>query len=133
MSKLSSTILIAEDDERTRQALIRALQAAGYTVIAATDGQAAMDYFEAEGNIALVVLDVMMPRLTGFQVCQAIRAVSDVPIIIATVLGSASDRVTGLEMGANDYIVKPFSTKELRASQKNRSPVTVRLWMKTSG
>lgn len=115
MSKLSSTILIAEDDERTRQALVQALQAAGYTVIAATDGQAAMDYFEAEADIALVVLDVMMPRLTGFQVCQAIRAVSDVPIIIATVLGSALDRVTGLEMGANDYIVKPFSTKELIA------------------
>ena len=115
MSKSSSTILIAEDDARTRQALTHSLQRAGYTVIAAADGQEALDQFETADHIDLVVLDVLMPRLDGFQVCQALRKKSDVPIIMATVLGSSADRIVGLEMGANDYIVKPFSTKELIA------------------
>ncbi|MFK8182494.1 MAG: response regulator [Phormidesmis sp.] len=115
MSKSSSTILIAEDDPRTRQALTNSLQKAGYTVVTAADGQEALDKFEAAVKIDLVILDVLMPRLDGFQVCQALRETSDVPIIIATVLGSSADRIIGLEMGANDYIVKPFSTKELIA------------------
>jgi two-component system, OmpR family, response regulator RpaB len=116
VSKSSYTLLIAEDDERTREALSSSLRAAGYTVIVAADGQAALDEFEAASDqIDLVILDVLMPRLSGFEVCQALRAKSDVPIVIATVLSSAADRITGLEMGANDYIVKPFSTKELIA------------------
>lgn len=116
MSKTSYTILIAEDDQRTRTALTNSLRSAGYNVIAVSDGEAALQNFHtAAGTIDLVVLDVRMPKLDGFQVCQALRKISDVPIIIATVLGSSSDRVTGLEMGANDYIVKPFSTKELIA------------------
>lgn len=115
MSKSSSTILIAEDDSRTRQALLNSLQRAGYIVIAAADGQEALDKFEAAQTVDLVVLDVLMPRLDGFQVCQTLRETSDVPIIMATVLGSSADRIVGLEMGANDYIVKPFSTKELIA------------------
>ena len=116
MSKSSFLILIAEDDSRTRQALINSISAAGYKVIAAADGQAALDSFNAAaGAIDLVILDVLMPRVNGWQVCQIIRETSDVPIIIATVLGSSTDRITGVEMGANDYIVKPFSTKELIA------------------
>ncbi|MEL6350400.1 MAG: response regulator [Cyanobacteria bacterium J06627_28] len=126
MSKSSYTILIAEDDARTRTALTHSLKAAGYQVIAAADGQAALDSFHAAADtIDFVVLDVLMPRLDGYQVCQALRELSDVPIIMATVLGSSSDRVTGLEMGANDYIVKPFSTKELIARIRSilrRSP-----------
>jgi len=116
VSNSSYTILIAEDDTRTRLALTNNLKTAGYQVLAAADGQAALDTFLSTTKaIDLVVLDVLMPRLNGFQVCQALREVSDVPIIMATVLGSSSDRITGLEMGANDYIVKPFSTKELIA------------------
>ena len=116
MSKSSYTILIAEDDSRTRQALSKSLSSAGYNTITAVDGQEALDKFRsANGQIDLVVLDVLMPRLDGFQVCQALRKTSDVPIIMATVLGSSADRVIGLEMGANDYIVKPFATKELIA------------------
>ncbi len=116
MSKPSFRILIAEDDERTRRALTKSLELSGYLVIAAADGRAALDLFHATSDgIDLVVLDVLMPHLDGFQVCQAIRQTSDVPIIMATVLGSATDRVIGLEMGANDYIVKPFATKELIA------------------
>lgn len=126
MSKSSYTILIAEDDHRTRTALTNSLRSAGYQVITAVDGQAALDSFrEASDAIDLVVLDVLMPKLDGFQVCQALREISDVPIIIATVLGSSSDRITGLEIGANDYIVKPFSTKELIARIRSilrRSP-----------
>ena len=120
MSKSSFSILIADDDDRTRQALVNSLKAAGYTVIAAADGQAALDSFHAAAStIDLVILDVLMPRLSGLQVCQMIRETSDVPIIIATVLGSSADRITGLEMGANDYIVKPFSTKELIARMRS--------------
>ena len=115
MSKSSSIILIAEDDPRTRQALVNSLEKAGYTVIAAADGQEALEKFEALETVDLIVLDVLMPRLDGFQVCQILRETSDVPIIMATVLGSSADRIVGLEMGANDYIVKPFSTKELIA------------------
>ncbi|MEM8501927.1 MAG: response regulator [Cyanobacteria bacterium P01_D01_bin.1] len=116
MSKSSHTILIAEDDQRTRAALTHSLKASGYQVIVAADGQEALNCFQTSAeSIDLVVLDILMPKLDGFQVCQALRAVSDVPIIMATVLGSSSDRVTGLELGANDYIVKPFSTKELIA------------------
>lgn len=116
MSNSSHTILIAEDDTRTRLALTNSLKSAGYQVLSTSDGQEALDTFLATARtIDLVVLDVLMPKLDGFQVCQALRKISDVPIIIATVLGSSSDRVTGLEMGANDYIVKPFATKELIA------------------
>ena len=96
--------------------LTESLELSGYLVIAAADGQAALNMFQAApDSIDLVILDVLMPRLDGFQVCEAIRKTSDVPIIMATVLGSATDRVTGLEMGANDYMVKPFATKELIA------------------
>jgi len=115
VSKSSSTILIAEDDARTRKALVKSLEKAGYTVIAAADGQEALEKFEAADRIDLIILDVLMPRIDGFQVCQTLRETSDVPIIMATVLGSSADRIIGLEMGANDYIVKPFSTKELIA------------------
>lgn len=119
MSKLPAVILIAEDDNRTREALVNSLGHAGYQVIAAADGEEALALFQSAGRIDLVVLDVLMPRLDGFQVCQAIRAASDVPIIMATILGSPADRITGLEMGANDYLVKPFATKELLARIRN--------------
>ncbi len=125
MSKSSFTILVAEDDDRSRQALVNSLRAVGYEVLVAADGQQAIDLFHAAESVDLVILDVLMPRLDGFQVCKALREQSDVPIIMATVLGSAADRVTGLEMGANDYIVKPFSTKELIARIRSilrRSP-----------
>ena len=109
MSNPSYTILVAEDDSRTRKALAHSLEAAGYKVIIAIDGQEALDQFQATEKIDLVVLDVMMPRLDGFQVCQILRETSDIPIIMATVLGNSADRIVGLEMGATDYIVKPFS------------------------
>lgn len=114
MNKLSSVILVAENDARTRHAIVKSLRAASYEVIAATNGQEALHRFQAAA-VDLVVLDSLLSQLDGFQLCQLLREISDVPIIIATILGSSADRVTGLEMGANDYIVKPFSTQELIA------------------
>ncbi|MEO1591503.1 MAG: response regulator [Cyanobacteria bacterium J06632_22] len=122
-------ILIAEDDERSRAALRQHLQTAGYQVVEAADGEAALLQFE-RFPVDLIILDVLMPKMTGLEVCQWIRQQSDVPIIIVTVLGSADDRVAGLEMGANDYMVKPFSGRELvarirailRRTQRHHSP-----------
>ncbi|MBE9078999.1 response regulator [Romeria aff. gracilis LEGE 07310] len=115
MSQSRAVILIAEDDDRVRDTLERSLAAAGFAVITAADGQEALKRFQQAEIVDLIILDILMPRLDGFQVCQLLRQVSDVPIIMATVLNSASDRVTGLELGANDYVVKPYSTKELIA------------------
>ena len=80
----------------------------------AADGEEALEIFRtAEPD--LVVLDVMMPKLDGYGVCQELRKESDVPIIMLTALGDVADRITGLELGADDYVVKPFSPKELEA------------------
>ncbi|MEL6764981.1 MAG: response regulator [Cyanobacteria bacterium J06607_6] len=114
MGKQETVILVAEDDNQSRAALGRHLRAAGYRVVEAEDGETALFQFE-RFDFDLVILDVLMPKLTGLEVCQHIRQQSDVPIIIVTVLGSADDRVSGLEMGANDYMVKPFSGRELVA------------------
>ncbi|MEA5466603.1 response regulator [Leptothoe sp. PORK10 BA2] len=114
MDKDKAVILIAEDEVHIRNALRRNLINAGYEVILAADGEETMAQFRAY-DVDLVVLDVLMPKLDGLQVCQLIRQESDVPIVMATVLGSPSDRVAGLDLGATDYIVKPFSSRELIA------------------
>lgn len=114
MGKFQAVILIAEDEVHIRKALQRNLINAGFDVLLAADGEETMAQFRA-CTVDLVVLDVLMPKLDGLQVCQLIRQESDVPIIMATVLGSPADRVTGLDLGANDYIVKPFSSRELIA------------------
>ena len=86
----------------------------GYDVVTAGDGEEALDTFR-KAIPDLVVLDVMMPKLDGYGVCQELRKESDVPIIMLTALGDVADRITGLELGADDYVVKPFSPKELEA------------------
>ena len=86
----------------------------GYDVFTAADGEEALDVFQhADPN--MIILDVMMPKLDGYAVCQALRAQSDVPIIMLTALSAVKDRVDGLELGADDYMIKPFSLKELEA------------------
>ncbi|MEM6254199.1 MAG: response regulator [Cyanobacteria bacterium P01_D01_bin.156] len=112
--KRKSIILIVEDEVHIRNALQRHLTRAGYDVLLAADGEDAIAQFRAY-DIDLVVLDILIPKLDGLEVCQRIREESDVPIIIATVLGSTADRVAGLDLGATDYIVKPFSSRELVA------------------
>ncbi|EDZ93134.1 MAG: response regulator [Limnospira sp. PMC 1291.21] len=107
-------ILIADDESAIRRILTTRLSMVGYSVVAAADGLQAIEMFDRESP-DLVVLDVMMPRLNGYGVCQKIRAISDIPIIMLTALGDVADRITGLELGADDYLTKPFSPKELEA------------------
>jgi two-component system response regulator RegX3 len=106
-------ILIVEDDEATRYALSRALAAEGFAVDTAGDGESGLAAARAESGYDVVVLDWSLPKLSGLDVCRIVRAESPVPIIMLTARETEVDRVVGLEMGADDYVVKPFSTKEL--------------------
>nr|YP_010330100.1 regulatory component of sensory transduction system [Porphyridium aerugineum]P28835.1 RecName: Full=Probable transcriptional regulator ycf27; AltName: Full=OmpR-like protein [Porphyridium aerugineum]UNJ17816.1 regulatory component of sensory transduction system [Porphyridium aerugineum]CAA44464.1 regulatory protein [Porphyridium aerugineum] len=107
-------ILVIDDEASIRRILETRLSIIGYDVISAADGEEALSIFKRE-HPNLVVLDLMMPKLDGYGVCQELRKESDVPIIMLTALSDVSDRITGLELGADDYIVKPFSPKELEA------------------
>lgn len=107
-------ILVVDDDPSTLNVLEKRLAMQGFAVTTATNGIEALERFRSADPDA-VVLDVMMPELDGFAVLERIRAVSGVPVILLTALGELSDRVTGLELGADDYMVKPFSPKELEA------------------
>ena len=107
-------ILLADDESSIRRILETRLKMAGYDVYTAQDGEEAVAAFN-KYNPDLVVLDVMMPKMDGYGVTREIRRSSDVPIIILTALGDVSERITGLELGADDYVIKPFSPKELEA------------------
>ena len=107
-------VLVVDDEASIRRILDTRLSMIGYVVITASDGEEALSLFWTE-NPNLVILDVMMPKLDGYGVCQEIRKTSDVPIIMLTALGDVADRITGLELGADDYVIKPFSPKELEA------------------
>ncbi len=110
----SIKILVVDDESAIRRILNTRLSMVGYKVAIAANGEEALAQFEAEAP-DLVVLDVMMPKLDGYAVCRALREQSDVPIIMLTALGDIADRITGLKMGADDYLCKPFSPKELEA------------------
>ena len=107
-------VLVVDDEASIRRILDTRLSMIGYSVITASDGEEALSLFRKE-TPNLVILDVMMPKLDGYGVCQEIRKTSDVPIIMLTALGDVADRITGLELGADDYVIKPFSPKELEA------------------
>lgn len=107
-------ILIVDDEPRYLRLLEANLRTEGYEVATAQDGVQALDVFSSQ-PIDLMLLDVMMPRMDGFAVCERIREYSDVPIIILTAKGEEQDRVRGLDLGADDYLVKPFSATELLA------------------
>jgi DNA-binding response OmpR family regulator len=111
---MSKRILIVDDEPRYLRLLEANLKTEGYTVVTAADGLQAIDAFAAQ-PVDLVLLDVMMPRLDGFGTCQRIREFSNVPIIMLTAKGEEQDRVKGLDLGADDYLVKPFSATELLA------------------
>ncbi|MEC7653024.1 MAG: response regulator, partial [Cyanobacteriota bacterium] len=108
------TILVVDDEASIRRILETRLSMIGYNVVTACDGTEALELFPT-CTPDLVVLDVMMPKLDGYGVCQELRKESDVPIVMLTALGDVADRITGLELGADDYVVKPFSPKELEA------------------
>jgi two-component system, OmpR family, response regulator RpaB len=105
-------ILIVDDEAMIRRILSTRLTMVGYDVALAADGVEALEVFKREPP-DLIVLDVMMPKLNGLEVCEDLRKVSDVPIIMLTALGDVADRIAGLQMGADDYLPKPFSPKEL--------------------
>jgi len=110
-------ILLVDDEESLQKLLSYPLRSDGYEVVAAADGQEALDRFD-EGQFDLVVLDVMLPRVDGFDVCRKLRARSAVPIIMLTAKAEEFDKVLGLELGADDYITKPFSMREFRSRVK---------------
>lgn len=107
-------ILIVDDEPRYLRLLEANLRTEGYEVLTAIDGLQAIETFSAT-PVDLILMDVMMPKLDGFSACQRIREFSNVPIIILTAKGEEQDRVRGLDLGADDYLVKPFSATELLA------------------
>ncbi len=107
-------ILVVDDEAAIRRMLTLRLSMVGYQVVTAADGEAALDLFDREMP-DLVVLDIMMPKLDGFGVCRQLREISEVPIVMLSALGDISNRIAGLDLGADDYLAKPFSPKELEA------------------
>src|SRR5215208_1509259 len=110
----SSTILLVDDEESIRKVLTFPLERDGFTVIQAADGEEALERFDEQAP-DLVVLDIMLPKLDGLEVCKRLRATSSVPIIMLTARDDELDKVIGLELGADDYITKPFSIREFRS------------------
>jgi DNA-binding response OmpR family regulator len=110
----ASTILLVDDEDSIQTLLTYPLERDGYRVVQARDGEEALVKFAQVGP-ELVVLDVMLPRLDGLEVCKRLRAQSTVPIIMLTARGEELDKVLGLELGADDYITKPFSIREFRS------------------
>ena len=111
---MARTILVVEDETTLRETLAEALEAEGFQVVQAGDGRAALARFRAD-RPDLVILDLMLPELSGIEVCRIIRAESGVPIVMLTAKDSELDKVVGLELGADDYVTKPFSLRELSA------------------
>ena len=107
-------VLVVEDEEALVASIRFALESEGYEVVTATDGVAGLAAVN-DTNPALVLLDLMLPGMSGVDICRQIRQTSDVPIMMLTAKDSEADKVLGLEMGADDYITKPFSTRELLA------------------
>src|SRR5688572_21287466 len=111
---MARTILVVDDEPTLRETLVDALEADGFRVVSAADGREALTKFRAE-RPDLVLLDLMLPELSGIEVCRIIRAESGVPIVLLTAKDSELDKVVGLELGADDYVTKPFSLRELSA------------------
>jgi DNA-binding response OmpR family regulator len=111
---MARTILVVDDEPVLRETLAEALDADGFRVVTAADGREALSRFR-EHEPDLVVLDLMLPELSGIEVCRIIRAESGVPIVMLTAKSSELDKVVGLELGADDYVTKPFSLRELSA------------------
>ncbi|MFL5642605.1 MAG: response regulator [Chloroflexota bacterium] len=111
---MARTILVVDDEPTLREALVEALESDGFRAVAAADGREALTLFRSE-RPDLVLLDLMLPELSGIEVCRIIRAESGVPIVMLTAKDSELDKVVGLELGADDYVTKPFSLRELTA------------------
>ncbi len=118
---MEQKILVVDDEQRMRKLVKDFLVREDFQVLEAADGESAVDIFLKEKNIDLVILDVMMPKMDGWQVCREIRQYSKVPIIMLTARGSEDDELRGFELGVDEYISKPFSPKILvaRASSED--------------
>jgi len=114
MPDSSSTILLVDDEDSIQKLLAYPLEREGFRVLQARDGEDALRLFNSE-HVDLVVLDLMLPKLDGLEVCKRLRADSQVPIIMLTARDDELDKVLGLELGADDYITKPFSIREFRS------------------
>jgi DNA-binding response OmpR family regulator len=114
VAHMARTILVVDDEPTQREMLAEALEAEGFTIVTAADGRAALLKFR-ESKPDLVLLDLMLPEMSGVEVCRIIRAESGVPILMLTAKNSELDKVVGLELGADDYVTKPFSLRELIA------------------
>jgi DNA-binding response OmpR family regulator len=114
MTGKTTRILLVDDEQPVQKLLSYPLEKEGYEVVPALDGQEALASFE-QGEFDLVVLDIMLPKLDGLEVCRRLRAQSSVPIIMLTAKAEEIDKVLGLELGADDYITKPFSMREFRS------------------
>ncbi|MGI8713203.1 MAG: response regulator [Solirubrobacteraceae bacterium] len=117
MPEHSARILLVDDEQSIQTLLSYPLRKEGYDVVQATDGRQALDRFE-EQSFDLVVLDLMLPRIDGLEVCRRLRSHSSVPIIMLTAKSEEIDKVVGLELGADDYITKPFSLREFSSRIK---------------
>ena len=114
LASASRSVLVVEDEENLREALRYNLQRGGYTVLTASDGETGVE-MARQDSPDLVILDLMLPGLDGMDACRIIRGQSDVPILILTARTEETDKVVGLELGADDYVSKPFSMRELMA------------------
>jgi two-component system alkaline phosphatase synthesis response regulator PhoP len=110
---MKKRILVVEDEAALRQMIAFNLEAEGYEVVAVADGKKALDLLPSINRFALVVLDVMMPFVSGLDVCVEIRKQSQVPVLFLSAKGTSADRIAGLKLGANDYLPKPFDLEEL--------------------
>jgi DNA-binding response OmpR family regulator len=117
MARGQARILLVDDEQAVQTLLTYPLRKEGYDVVGAADGHEALNRFSEE-RFDLVVLDIMLPKLDGIEVCRRLRTHSQVPIIMLTAKGDEIDKVAGLEMGADDYITKPFSVREFRSRVK---------------
>ena len=113
----TNKVLIADDDINISELIKVYFEKDGFTTVTARNGKEAVELFKSEAP-SIVILDVMMPEMDGWQVCREIRRVSNIPIIMLTAKGETFDKVLGLELGADDYMVKPFDPKELIARVK---------------
>jgi DNA-binding response OmpR family regulator len=109
-----TTVLVVDDEPIVRDVVVRYLQRDGFTTLEAGDGDTARELIE-NGDPGLVVLDIMLPGTDGLELCRWIRSRSDLPVILLTARGEEADRIVGLELGADDYVTKPFSPRELAA------------------
>lgn len=114
-NKTKTRVLIAEDEAPLRNLIELSLKADNYEVIHAVDGRDALAKFESDGEFNIIILDVMMPYLDGYSVLQEIRKTSEVPVVMLTALGAGDDVIRGFKSGADDYITKPFTFRELSA------------------